>query len=245
MRPTIGHWLEPEDAVDPNLNLDAVTHKNSGVCWGEEQMLDQDTGELVDYFHVVRAHAGYLAFHGLVGGRVGTVHPPSPATIDGIIKLAGRHLTEKGRHAEKRVARVVDVLLGVVRNMPQAEAPSIFDPLPGHDNPEEDAGWVIGGHRFESNDTLASPQHPMWAIDDSVPKASGRMMLGKLDTIRALDPLLVNEVRRAARDAALPMLADGVELTLSQTVAYDTILRRWERTAAAHATAANHETREL
>lgn len=233
MKPTHGCYIKPEDAIEDQL--DAHVHRDEGVCWiGPAEKLDEATGEIYDLFGTVRVHHGFLKFGAIKAAEVGTVLPPSGPTLDGIIKLAGKEIMRAGRLVHERYPGVIHVLYGVVRNMPQAEAPSIFDPLPGHDNPEEDSGWVLGG-------TAHLDAEP----GSNVKAASGRMMLGKLDTIRALDPLLVAEVHRAGRAAGLPHLADGVELTLSQTVAYDEILRRWERTAAAHATAANHETREL
>lgn len=224
MRPTIGCWLEPEDAVDPNFNMDAVTHKLSGCCWAEEQLVDHDTGELVDYFHLVRVHQGFLAFHDIHAGRIGTVSPPQPGTIDGIIRVAGKHLTGKGRHCERRVVEAVRALRQVAQNMPDADVPSLFEPLPDADlHAEEDAGWQL----------LPMPADPDGA---GLTVAQGVMMRRRLAALDAADHTAGNEVRRAARVRGLPALVDGVELNLTETVAYDEILRRWERHTTRSAT---------
>lgn len=219
MTPTEGCYLLPEDAITDQL--DVHVHRLEGVAFGCEQLLDRETGEVTDFWHTVRVAQGHLAFSLLAAGRVGTVLPASPSTIDGVLKLAGKELTAKGRHVERRVAVVVHVLVGVARNLPDIDVPSIFDPLPGAaEHPEDDAGWDLQGKLYGLAKLING---------STLRQTQGQMMLRRLDTVDAADHALGNEVRRAARARDLPQLVDGVELTLAQTVAYDEVLRRWER----------------
>lgn len=223
--PTVGDYLYPVDAILDQL--DTHVHRNEGCVWGVERLVDDETGELTDFFHTVRVAKADLAFSALPARRVGRVDPPSASTIDGILRLAGKILTAKGRHVEKRVAVVVHVLEGVARNMPDLDVPSIFQPIEGADpHPEEDYGWQLREARVDDQAGRAAD-----AAGGTIMGAAGRIMLAKLDAIAALDPGLIAEVRRQAREANLPYLDADCDLTLQQAVAYDEILRRWHRTA--------------
>lgn len=252
MNPTVGCYLVPEDAITDQV--DQHVHKLEGCAYGVEQLVDRETGELTDFWHVVRVHQGFLAFSLLPATRVGEVLPASPATIDGILKIAGKTVMAKGRHVEKRVAVVIHVLVGVAANMPAVDVRSIFEPLDGAaEHPEDDEGWVLGGMKVvvDHDETFTSPSKPLTIVElEPLEKARlgtqdlhlnadiglvkhqwGVMMLRRLDTVDAADHQIGNEVRRAAQARSLPALVDGVELSLAETVAYDEVLRRWERHA--------------
>lgn len=204
----VGVYVRPADATDDPDH----THKLEGDVWAVERLPDPKTGELVDWAHVVRVWQGALVFHMLPFDRIGSAHPTHPSNIDSLIKLAAKEMLKKGRRTEPRFFALVHACEHMLA-LPQVvtDVPSIFD------DPEP---------------TVSDVTRPGVTVDHDT------QVLKLVDRLAKLDHTVGNEVRRSAITLKLPALQPGAELTLSDLVAYDALLARWERLAAARVTAA-------
>lgn len=204
----VGCYVIPDDASPEVDNVHAL----EGTVWAVEQQLDQETGELVDHLHVVRVWQGHLEFRMLPMSRAGTVSPASPATLDGLLKMAGKTLLADGRKTEQRVFGVVHSLAGVVRHMPKVDVPSVFDH--GMTVPEgEEAGW--------QRHTTQTPK--------PVGSMAASMLAKLLARFEQLDHTACNEVRREARAQGLAYLETDSPLSLRDVASYDVLITRWEQ----------------
>lgn len=209
----VGCYVRPVDVSEDPDNVHAL----EGTVWALERRVDEDTGEIVDHLHTVRVWQGHLEWRMWHADRVGSVTPPNMSTVDGLVRMAGKHLLDKGRRCESRYFGLLHALGGVVANFPRSEAPSIFDH--NIELPEgEEAGW----------ERKPAPAHESGVMSASM---VGKL-LDRLARLAAADALVTNEVRRQARDQHLVYLEVGAVMPLADIVNYQTILERWERQLA-------------
>jgi hypothetical protein len=213
----VGCYIRPVDVAD---DPDAI-HSHEGTCWAIEQLPDPASGELVDHLHVVHVNNGALMFSMLPIDRVGSVSPPNTATIDGLVRLAGKQFVKTGRRTERRVFALVHSAAAVLAQpQMQPEMPSVF----GDDDATAARGRQVCG---SCGRTLNEGVCKVHGVDQQA--AAPNPVLVLVARFEHLGGTEQNEIRRAARLDKLPYLEIGAELELQHQVAYDVLIARWER----------------